>query len=236
MQSQARTEKHPHLPGRKIIDRIVLGGTDGIIESLAATAGLNGARQPFSIILVAGLAFAIAGAVSMFASNFLSRRTERESIKMDIEREKLEIETEPEEEKRELENLLKTEGYNEKEVDVIMKRVTRDKDMWLRVQLRHELNLDADELESSSIRKSFPPGLAFFAGALVPLIPYLSPFQSTIALLVSVGFSLVALFIMGSTKFLTVGKVNVASGLEMTLVGAGAAALLFTVGRLIASF
>jgi VIT1/CCC1 family predicted Fe2+/Mn2+ transporter len=235
MRKQAGDERHPHLPARKIIDRVVLGGTDGIIESLAATSGLNGARQSFVIILLAGFAFATAGAVSMFFSNFLSRRTEQESLRLDIEREKMEIETEPEEEKRELETLLKNEGYNQKEVDVILKRVMRDKDMWLRVQLRHELHLDANELESSSLKKSFPPGIAFFVGALIPLAPYLAPLQPTIVLLVSVGLSLVALFLTGSSKFLAIRKLSLSSGLEMALVGAIASALLFVVGRLIAT-
>ena len=51
-------EKHPHVRARRIVDRIVLGGSDGVMEEVAATAGLNGVGADFRTILFAGLAFA----------------------------------------------------------------------------------------------------------------------------------------------------------------------------------
>ncbi|HXY56295.1 MAG TPA: VIT1/CCC1 transporter family protein, partial [Nitrososphaerales archaeon] len=69
--TQGRLEKHPHIPARNVLDRIVLGGSDGAIEGLAMTSALNGAGVGLPTIALAGLAFALAGAISMFFSNYL---------------------------------------------------------------------------------------------------------------------------------------------------------------------
>src|SRR5713226_8876450 len=164
-------EKHPHIPARQLMDRIVLGGSDGAIESVAMTAALNGAGVGFGTILLAGLAFAIAGAVSMFFSSYLARRSEVQSLKTDIERERMEIETEPEEEKAELEGLLKGEGYTQQEVSVIMARLVKNKEMWLREQLRRELRVHAEDLDSDSLVRPVAAGLSFFFLAIVALLP-----------------------------------------------------------------
>jgi VIT1/CCC1 family predicted Fe2+/Mn2+ transporter len=224
-------EKHPHIPARNLLDRIVLGGSDGVIESLAMTAALNGAGVPSRTIILAGLAFAAAGALSMFFSNYLSARTERDALKMDIERERMEIETEPEEEKGELEELLKKEGYGQKEVDVIIKRVTRDKGMWLREQLRHELHLRIDDLGADSLRKSVSAGITFLLLALVALVPYAAGLARVVAIIPSAALSLIALFVLGS-KLFTLKHFAFRSGLESAAIGAVAAGLLYGLGML----
>ena len=118
-----QVEKHPHIPARNVLDRIVLGGSDGAIEGLALTSALNGAGLGYGAIALAGVAFALAGALSMFFSSYLSRRSELRSLKVDMTRERMEIETEPEEEKAEMRELLKKDGYGEKDVEVIMQRL-----------------------------------------------------------------------------------------------------------------
>lgn len=224
-----RVERHPHIPGSRIINRIVLGGTDGIIESVAVTSGLNGAGLPFGAVLLAGLGFALAGALSMFFSSYLAGRSEIEILMKDIEREKMEIETEPDEERRELEELLGKEGYSSEEVAVIMNRLTKNKELWLREQLRHELHLHTDELTSNPVTRSIPAGVAFFLLALPSLLPYLYDISRMDALLASAALSVIALFLLGS-KFYTLRHVSIRGGAESAAVGAVAACLLYLVG------
>jgi len=214
------------------MDRIVLGGSDGAIESVAMTAALNGASVGFGTILVAGFAFAIAGALSMFFSSYLSRKSELDSLRIDMEREKMEIETEPEEEKAELAQLLKTEGYGQKEVDVIMGRLVKNKEMWLREQLRRELRLHTEELASDPYTRPASAGLSFFFLALLALAPYGMVVGRLSALTLSVTLSLLALFALGSRVFVP-RHFNWLAGLESALVGAGAAVLLYSIGLII---
>ena len=228
-------EKHPHIRGRQIIDGVVLGGSDGVIESIAATSALNGAGVEFSTLLLAGFSFAVAGAVSMFFSNYLSRRSQQQSLKIDADRERMEIETEPEEERHELEALLRKEGYADAEVGVIMSRLMKDKEMWLRAQLRHELHLHLDERSAGPVRTSVPAGVAFFLAALVALLPYVFDLTRLTALGWSVGLSLAALFGLGSLKFGALRHFSLRDGLESAGIGALASGLLYLVGRLISS-
>jgi VIT1/CCC1 family predicted Fe2+/Mn2+ transporter len=228
-------ERHPHIRGRGIIGPIVLGGSDGIIENMALTSALNGAGLDFGTILLAGASFAIAGAVSMFFGNYLSARSELDTLRMDIERERMEIETEPEEERRELEDLLRQEGYGEREIDVILNRVTEDKELWLRAQLRHELHLHTEDVTFNPLSRAAPAGLVFLFGALIPLVPYLTPVQHFAALILSLSLSLTALFALGFTKLVTFRHTSVRNGIEMAIIGGVAALLLYGVGRILGS-
>ncbi len=230
----ADTERHPHIRARKMIDRIVLGSSDGVIESIAVTSGLNGAGSDFRTILVVGLAFALAGALSMFFSNYLARKSELDSLKIDIDRERMEIETEPEEERQELEELLRKEGYGQREVDVILNRVRRDKELWLRAQLRHELQLYVDDLRSDPFKTSSAAGGFFFLGAALPLVTYLAPLQHFQALMLSVVVSLTVLFLLGATKFTFLRHFNFKNGAQMVVIGGFAALLLYAMGRILA--
>jgi len=227
-------EKHPHIPARNVLDRIVLGGSDGAIECVAMTAALNGAGVAFHTILIAGLAFAVAGGLSMFFSTFLSSRSEMDLLRIDIQRERMEIETEPEEEKAELEELLKKEGYGQKEVDVIMERLVKDKELWLRTQLNHELRVHMEDLATDPLARPGAAGIAFFILALVALSPYEFASGAIAALLLSIVLSLAALFALASRVF-TPSHFNLGAGLESAAVGGFAAAILYAIGLAISS-
>ena len=225
-------EKHPHIPARHILDRIVLGGSDGVIESVAMTAALNGAAIAPGTILIAGFAFAVAGGLSMFFSNYVSQKSELDSLRLDVERERMEIETEPEEEKEELEELLRKDGYVQKEVDVIMSRLMKDKELWLRTQLAHELRLHIEDLSNNPVGRSGSAGLAFFMTALVALAPYAAGLGQVGALMASIGLSTSALFVLGSKAF-TFRTFSPKVGAESALVGAFAAIMLYAIGLFI---
>ncbi|MDE1852118.1 MAG: VIT1/CCC1 transporter family protein [Thaumarchaeota archaeon] len=225
-------EKHPHIPARNLLDRVVLGGSDGAIEGLAMTTALNGAGLGFGTIAVAGLAFALAGALSMFFSNYLSRKSELESLRIDMTREKMEIETEPEEEKREMEDLLKKDGYHEQEVKVIMQRLSKNKDLWLKEMLRRELQLNIEDIESDQYTRPIAAGIAFFLLSLMAVSPYAFSIPRVDALSASVTLSLGALFVLGSRVFIP-RNFRLKAGLESALVGAAAGGLLFVIGLLV---
>ncbi len=227
-------EKHPHMPARHVMDRIVLGGSDGSIESVALTAALNGAGVAFRTIILAGFAFAIAGALSMFFSSYLARRSELDALRVDMERERMEIETEPEEEKAELEELLIRDGYDQKEVDVIMGRLEKNKEMWLKEQLDHELKVHVEELSTNPVSRPVSAGVSFFALALLVISPYWLNWGHAVTLGLSVSLSIAALFALGSRAF-TPRHFNPRAGIVFSIIGACAAALLYGIGFLISS-
>jgi vacuolar iron transporter family protein len=214
------------------MDRIILGGSDGAIEGLATTAALNGAGVGFGTIAVAGLAFAVAGALSMFFSNYLARRSEIDLLKIDMEREKMEIETEPEEERAEMRTLLRQDGYAPDEVDIIMRRLEKDKNLWLKETLRRELKVNPEDVKGSPFSTPVSAGSAFLLLALLAVVPYAFSLARSTALLASVGLSILALFALGSRMFVPRGFRPIA-GFESSLIGAIAGTLLYFVGILV---
>jgi VIT1/CCC1 family predicted Fe2+/Mn2+ transporter len=230
----AQLEKHPHIPARNILDRIILGGSDGAIEGLAMMSALNGAGVGFETIIVAGIAFAIAGAISMFFSSYLSRRSELRSLKIDMAREKMEIETEPEEETSEMRELLRKDGYDDREVNVIMEKLSKDKDLWLKEMLRRELRVNVEDVGGDPFVWPLAAGISFLLLALLAVSPYAFAVPRWDALLASVGLSLVALFALGSRAFVP-RNFEFIAGVESALVGAVAGVLLYLVGLLISS-
>ena len=232
--SVVQQERHPHIPARNILDRIVLGGSDGAIEGLATTAALNGGGVTFGTIALAGFAFAIAGAISMFFSSYLSRRSELRSLRIDAAREGMEIETEPEEEQSEMRSLLKKDGYSEEEIDVMMGRLVKDKNLFLKEMLRRELRVNIEDIKSDPYVRPLTAGAAFLVLALVAVAPYGLALSRPDALLASVGLSLTALFALGSRAFIP-RNFDPLSGMESALVGAVAGGLLYVAGLLISS-
>ena len=198
------------------------------------TAALNGAGVAFHTILIAGFAFAVAGGLSMFFSTYLSSRSEMDLLRIDVQRERMEIETEPEEEKAELEELLKKEGYNQKEVEVIMGRLIKDKELWLRTQLNHELRVHMEDLATNQLARPGSAGVAFFVLALVAISPYRFTSDYLPALLISVVLSLISLFALASRVF-SPSHFNLRAGLESVAVGGAAAGLLYALGLIISS-
>lgn len=198
------------------------------------TAALNGAGLAFHTILIAGFAFAVAGGLSMFFSSYLSNRSEMDLLRIDIQRERMEIETEPEEEKAELGALLKKEGFGQKEVDIIMARLVKDKELWLRTQLTHELRVHMEDLAADPWARPGSAGIAFFLLALLAISPYGFASGYLPALVLSLVLSLAALFSLASRVF-SPRHFNWRAGLESAAVGGFAALLLYGIGLTISS-
>ena len=227
--SASQKEKHPHIPARNVLDRIILGGSDGAIEGLATTSALNGAGLGFGTIALAGFAFAIAGAIAMFSSSYLSRRSELRSLQIDADRERMEIETEADEEQGEMRELLKKEGYEDAEVEVIMRRLVKNEDLFLKEMLRRELRVNIEDVGADPFVWPLFAGVAFLLLALLAVSPYYFAIPRADALLASVGLSLAALFALGARAFLP-RSFDPKEGLESALVGGVAAVLLYLVG------
>ena len=191
--------------------------------------------MPFETIALAGLAFALAGAISMFFSSYLSRRSELDSLKIDMSREMMEIETEPEEERREMVELLKKDGYDDAEIDVIMGRLVKNKGLWLKEMLQRELRVNIEDARAGTFARPTAAGPTYLLLALLAVIPYAFQISRADALLGSVAASLAALFVLGSRVFVPRGF-RPRSGLESSLVGAVAGVLLYLVGLLVSTF
>lgn len=226
-------EKHQHIKGRGAIRDVVLGLSDGVITNVAFLAGFSGAIQNLDVIRFAGAAAMLAGAVSMFFGGLVAARSENDLFRADALRESKEIEQEPEEERRELKSFYLDKGLTEEESDLVVNRITKNKKKWLEDQLINELHIHETKLERP-LKVALIIGLSFLVGAFVPLVGYVISSTKAEAIVASVSISLVFLFVSGGWKGRISGRRFWIAGLEMLLIGAAAASLLFLIGSLIA--
>lgn len=80
----------------------VLGANDGIVSTASLIVGVAAANATHSSILVAGIAGLVAGAMSMAAGEYVSVSSQADTERADMERERLELESDEEHERKEL--------------------------------------------------------------------------------------------------------------------------------------
>lgn len=231
-QSAKYQEKHKHIRGRGLISSSALGLTDGLVTNLAFLTGFSGAVSGIDLIRVAGLAAMLAGSVSMFFGGILGARSEVDLFKADSDREAYEIEHERDEEIAELKSLYREKGLTEDEADMVVARVSSNKDSFLEDMLANELHIHRSMLQGE-YKVGIVIGLSFLVGALMPLVPYYAFSTRVDAASASITLSLTFLFATGIWKGRIAKRNQWRSGLEVLLVGATATALLYVIGSVI---
>ena len=177
----------------------------------------------------------LAGAISMLFGGVLAGRSEVELYEADVRREESEIETEPEEEKQELREFYVKKGLSTDEAQMVVDKVSTDKKKFLEDLMIHELHLSQASL-TNPYWSGLVIGGAFLAGSIIPLGPYLLLIDRAVSLLVSLGFSVLFLFLVGGWKGRIAGHKFWKSGVETLSVGVVASGLLYIIGFSIGFF
>ena len=206
----------------------VLGANDGIISISSLAIGIAAAsstREPIVLATVAGL---VAGALSMAAGEYVSVSSQTDIEKADIEREKKELETMPEQEQNILAQIYERRGLTRETALQVAKELTA-KDA-LGTHIRDELGLN-EISQAKPIQAALASGAAFSAGGILPLLVTLfTPVKNMEYLLF--GFTMIFLVLLGIMSAKTGGS-SVAKGiLRITIWGSIAMGLSAAVGSL----
>ena len=210
------------------IREVVFGAQDGILSTVALVTSVAVALDSQTAVLVAGLAAAAAGTISMATGAYLGSRAEQDVQRAEIAREAQEIEEKPAEELAELVVIYQREGRTFEEARRMADEIAEDKELWLRTLVEKELGISPDET-SNPMKDAAAMGLSFLLAASVPIIPHIL-LTGTAAISVSVAGALVALFVLGSLKGRLVQKSPILQGLEILGIGAVSAAIGFALG------
>jgi len=210
----------------------VFGVSDGLVSNASLILGVGGAAVSHETLVMTGVAGLLAGALSMAAGEYVSVRSQREMYEYQIALEKEELDEYPEEEAEELALIYAARGMPIEKAREVSTEMMRDPEHALDVLAREELGLNPEGLGSpwGAASSSF---LAFGFGALIPLLPVVFRVQAPDPLLASAGLALVALFGVGMVLSLFTGRSAVRGGLRMMLIGAGAGAVSFAIGRML---
>jgi predicted membrane protein (TIGR00267 family) len=220
----------PHRRGAGISD-IVLGGQDGLVNVLGVILGVAAATNSTRIVLVAGLAAAMAESVSMAAVAYTATNAQAEVYESERAREMRHIEKVPHLETDEIREIYKKKGFDGELLEKVVDTITANKDVWVAVMMAEEHNLAKIEKGHAS-RAAFVVGLSAIVGSIVPLIPFLFV-PVTRAMWASVIIAAATLFLMGAYKgHVTTGRLW-RSGFELAAIGMAAAVVGYFVGALL---
>ena len=132
-----------HRRGGGWISGAIYGANDGLAAVFGIVAGVSGATGGSNAVLTAGLAGAIASALSMATGAFLAERSEIEVAAANIERERQEIAEHPEEEKEELSLFYQLKGVDVDTADQLAEQIARRPDAMLQALAAEEFGVAA---------------------------------------------------------------------------------------------
>ncbi len=220
-----------HFTAAATVRDIVIGMSDGLTVPFALAAGLAGAIAPSGIIVTAGLAEIAAGSIAMGLGGYLAAKTDREHYFAERRRELRETEEMPEREAEEVASVFRGYGLAEEQVAPIVAAIRSDQKRWVDFMMRFELGLELPN-PSRARQSAWTIGGSYIAGGLIPLSPYICLPSAAMALGVSVGVTLVALFIFGYVKGRFTDISPWRGGMQTVLIGGLAAAAAFAIARL----
>ncbi|MFC6205671.1 VIT family protein [Psychrobacter sp. BF1] len=171
----------------------VLGANDGLISTASLLVGVAAANPSSQTLLLTGLAALTAGALSMAAGEYISVSSQADTEKADLEQERYELTHNAERELLELTRIYIARGLDHTLAHQVAVALTEHDA--LEAHARDEIGL-TDLSTAKPIHASVASGLAFTAGAILPIIGILTlPTQSLVWSLASI--TLVGLILLG---------------------------------------
>ncbi len=208
----------------------VFGAMDGLVTNVSLISGVGGGGLSRHTIVLTGLAGLAAGAFSMATGEYVSVSSQNELVGAEVEKERYELETNAEEERRELAAMYRMRGVDADVADKFVRQLSRHPEEALRVHVREELGVDHRDLPSPYIAAAASL-LTFACGALIPLLPYLLGFSSLAAALI---LAAVAAFAGGGLVAKITTRPFWRGAVRQLLLAACAAGLTYLIGLLVA--
>lgn len=206
----------------------VLGANDGTISVASLVVGVAAAGQSQSNILLTAIAGIVAGAMSMAAGEYVSVQSQLDTEHADLERERRELEEEPEREEAELAAIYEGRGLDPVLAQQVAAQLTaRDA---LGAHIRDELGI-TETLRARPLQAALTSALSFALGALVPLVTAVLAPPEKISGIAS-ATALASLVILGGAAAYAGGASLVRGALRVAFWGAMAMGFTAAIGRM----
>lgn len=145
----------------------VLGANDGIVSTAGIVLGVAGATGRTSVIVTAGIAGLVAGAMSMAVGEYVSVSTQRDTERAMLDKERRELRESPDEELAELADMYAAKGLTPDLARKVAEQLSA-KDA-LAAHAEVELGIDPDAL-TNPWHAALASFVSFTVGALLPLL------------------------------------------------------------------
>ena len=206
----------------------VLGANDGIVSTASLLVGVAAADASHAGLLTAGIAGAVAGAMSMAAGEYVSVSSQADSERADLARERSELETDDAGERRELMAIYIGRGLSHE----LAKRVADELMAHdaLGAHARDELGI-TDLSIARPLQAAAASAASFACGALLPLLVAAAVPATGVLVAVPVT-ALVFLAALGAVAARAGGAPIVSAAVRVSFWGALAMAATAGIGQL----
>ena len=206
----------------------VLGANDGLISTSSLVVGVAEAQTSRGPVVLAAIAGLVAGALSMAAGEYVSVSSQADTEQADLERERREIASSPDAERKELTDIYRARGLTDDLAARVAEQLMAHDAIG--AHARDELGL-SEVTVARPVQAAFASAAAFSAGALLPLLMVL--ILPLTVLTAGVGASsLVLLAVLGATAAHLGGASMGTGALRVGFWGAVAMVVTALVGRL----
>jgi len=217
---------------KRNLRNIILGGQDGLVNVLGIILAMASATQDIKIVIIAGLAATFAESLSMAGVGYTSAKAALDYYRAKLQEEKEEVMRIPEEAKKEIREVYEKKGFRGKLLNQVVNKIISRKKVWVETMMNEELGLGCEDYQHPT-KDALVIGFASVVGSLVPLLPFFFVLNVTQGMIASFVVTILVLFLTGVIKAkYTLGR-WFKSGLEIMLVGIGAAGLGYAVGLLL---
>ncbi|HEX2913759.1 MAG TPA: VIT1/CCC1 transporter family protein [Chloroflexia bacterium] len=199
------------------IRQIVFGSLDGLLVPLGVVSGVAGGTGNARAVIVAGLAEAFAGALSMGAGEFVSGKSEAQVQKAEVEAEQERIRQNPQYEFNEFVAILQEEGVKAEDATVIAQRLQNNPRAYAKTMVEKEFGIDPTP-RAGMIEEGFTMGISYIVASIIPLIAYFF-FPVGTAFFISLGLSFVFLVVLGLFRGKMARTNLLVSALEIVVIG-----------------
>jgi VIT1/CCC1 family predicted Fe2+/Mn2+ transporter len=203
----------------------VLGANDGIVSTASLVVGVAAAQATQHSIMIAGVAGLVAGAMSMAAGEYVSVHSQADAEQADLDRERRELETDDQGERRELAAIYVARGIEPALAAKVADQLTAHDA--LGAHARDELGIF--EGTTRPIQAALASAASFAVGAALPLVVALLV-PATLLIPLVAGASIAFLAFLGAIAARAGGASIVKGAVRVTLWGVFAMGITAGVG------
>jgi VIT1/CCC1 family predicted Fe2+/Mn2+ transporter len=206
----------------------VLGANDGIVSIAGLVVGIAGATDSKSVILAAGIAGVLAGALSMAVGEYVSVSSQRDSERALLDRESSNLDANPDAELQKLAHIYEAKGLSSTTATAVAKELTAHDAFRAHADAKHGLN--PNEL-TNPWHAAIASACAFTAGSLIPMVTILVP-PANLRVPVTFAAVIVALALTGAASAHAGGAGKRRAIVRVVVGGALAMAITYGAGKL----
>lgn len=224
--THAAKERQHKKEGGEIVTSLVFGGLDGIVTTFAVLVASAAQNLLVKTLLILTFANLVGDAIGMAVGDWLSSVAERGLERSERARERLEMETKPDEEKREMIAIYVEKGLSADDARELVDLLMLNPEAFHEIMCVYELGIMPENVGSSPLKDGVVTFISFMICSAIPMLAYVFCFaydaKASLDYLfwISIALFVLTLFALGVVKGIITNSRWWLSGLITLLQGA----------------